>query len=169
MTGQIVVSRRDGVLTAPNGVKWRVVRGKTLADADHPAVAANPRDWAPIEITLTVDQSGPDVGSSDRDATLDELRSALEDARGEQAELEETLSQRDAELSRLAEGLAAAGVALPDDRQPGWLCDLALEAVETGLNALKEQAAFKPGVVAPPKSRRRPTPPVVTKSADGVL
>ncbi len=155
---QIVVSRRDGILRAPDGTRWRIARGKTLADARHPAVLANPGDWVPMEVTLTVEGADPAVGDSDRDTTLDELRSALEDGRNEQAELEETLAQRDAEFSRLVAGLAELGVWIPeeDDRRPGWLVDLALEAAGAGFNALKNQVSEP--TIAPPKPRKRTAP-----------
>jgi hypothetical protein len=163
----IVVSRRDGILRAPDGTKHRVARGKTLAEADHPAVLANPGDWLPMVVTLTVDgrePSGAEVpGSHEQVAQLE----------NDLAELEETLAARDAELTRLAEGLAAAGIQLPvdDEREPGWLVDLALgwidvdrASVAAGLSkpvAEPEPAAQQaPPAIAPPKPRKRTAPPV---------
>lgn len=157
MTAGIVVSRRDGVLTAPDGTKWRVARGKTLADADHPAVLANPGDWAPMVITLTVGDHEPTVDDDPR--LTPEAIGILDDLRGEIAELEETLAQRDAELFRLAEGLAARGVVLPaeDDREPGWLVDLVLAWMDRPL---------PPAVTPPPKPRKRAAPPRIPRPGD---
>lgn len=123
MTTGIVVSRRDGILRAPDGTKHRVARGKTLADADHPAVLANPSDWMPMVVELTTREAA-DYG----DAEVPGSHSQVEQYENDLAELEETLAQRDAELSRLATGLEAAGIELPaeDQRAPGWLVDLAL-------------------------------------------
>lgn len=187
MTG-IVVSRRDGILTAPDGSKHRVARGKTLADADHPAVLANPRDWTPMVVTFT-------VGDRPEGVEVPASHTQVEQFENDLAELEETLAQRDAELSRLARGLEAAGLTLPaeDERAPGWLVDLALEAVGAGLNALKAQTgsaaaraealakldkpapapeavkaeAPQPAApIAPPKSRKRTVPPITTRTGD---
>jgi hypothetical protein len=165
MTNQIVVSRRDGILTAPDGTKHRVARGKTLADADHPAVIANPGDWVPMVVTLSVADRRPGVPQdSTAAAEIDELN-------GQVTELEETLAGRDAELTRLVEGLAAAGIGLPaeDDREPGWLVDLVLAAL--GPADLRDEPAPADIVevlapIAPPKPRKRTALPLTTRTGD---
>jgi hypothetical protein len=175
---QIVVSRRDGILTAPDGTKYRVARGKTLAEADHPAVLANPGDWIPMVVTLTL---------ADRPAAAEVPGSHEQVAQFENdvAELEETLASRDAELSRLAEGLESVGILLPaeEDREPGWLVDLALgwidvnrASVAAGLRggfddpqpATPAQSPVPAGTpVAPPrKPSKRTAPPFVTRTGD---
>jgi hypothetical protein len=162
---QIVVSTRNGVLTAPDGTKHRVARGKTLADARHPAVLACPRDWSPMVVDLTVD--GPAPGDSEPVAHAHEQIAQLEN---DVTELEETLSDRDREFGRLMTGLEVAGVTLPAEeiRQPGWLVDLVLAQ-------LAERSADVPPIVvpyaeakplAPTKSRRRVVPPLATRTGD---
>ena len=164
MTRGIVVSRRDGILRAPDGTKWRVVRGKTLADADHPAVVANPGDWVPMVVTLTTgDRSAPS------DVEVPASHTQVEQFENDVAELEETLSSRDAELERLAAGLVELGVKLPaeEDRQPGWLVDLVLDEIVTARADPRWSAAPTPPVeppalatIAPPKPRKRTAPPL---------
>jgi hypothetical protein len=171
----IVVSRRDGILTAPDGTKHRVARGKTLADADHPAVLANPRDWTPMVVELS---SGTERSAATLPEGADELAEQV-------AELDETLAQRDAELSRLADGYASLGHSLPaeEDREPGWLVDLVLHELREGATAARAQAGpaaarsealtklDKPEPaaappIAPPKPRKRTSPPLVTRTGD---
>jgi hypothetical protein len=166
---QIVVSKRDGILTAPDGTKTRVARGKTLADARHPAVEAHPRDWVPVELTLTVDE--PPAG--DFDTPLGIRHEQVVQLENDVAELEETLAQRDAELTRLADGLALAGIELPteDDREPGWLVNLALGWIDidrarmaAGLHSIDVDPATARPAIAPPKPRKRTVPPLTTRT-----
>jgi hypothetical protein len=155
----IVVSRRDGVLRAPDGTKYRVARGKTLAEADHPAVLANPGDWVPMVITLTV-AGRPDLPAGDEltpsGALQPEVVERLSRMEDELAELEETLAQRDAELTRLADGYASLGHTLPveEDREPGWLVDLVLHDL-----TVSHPTAL--AAIAPPKPRKRAAPPAI--------
>jgi hypothetical protein len=174
MTG-IVVSRRDGILRAPDGTKHRVARGKTLADADHPAVLANPGDWVPMVVTLTsgTERSAAALPRGGEPAGDDELREQV-------AELEETLAARDAEMLRLADNLAARGVDLPaeEDREPGWLVDLVFAWMDRPLGRPDEPDVAvawpspdgpnvtSPEPPAPPRGRKRTSPPLVTRTGD---
>ena len=121
MTG-IVVSRRDGIATAPDGTKYRVHRGRTLADARHPLVAAWPNDWTPMTVDLTVD-GDPSPGAP-TPAELEQLRDDL-------AEAEEAAEDALAQLATIAAGLAERGYELPaeDEREPGWLAGAVLELI----------------------------------------
>lgn len=179
MTQQIVVSRRDGILTAPDGTKHRVARGKTLADADHPAVLANPRDWVPMVVTLTLDDGDRPERSAatlpgDLDTPLGVQHEQIVQLENDLAELEETLAARDAELTRLAEGLAELGVKLPaeDDREPGWLVDLVLDAIVSAQATHFREVGIVPAApepappIAPPKPRKRTAPPLTTRTGD---
>jgi hypothetical protein len=175
MTHEIVVSRRDGILTAPDGTKHRVARGKTLADADHPAVLANPRDWVPMVVTLTL---GDRPRAGDLDTPLGAQHERVVQLENDVTELEETLAARDAELIRLADQLAARGVELPaeDDREPGWLVDLVFEWMDRFGTAAygkgrDDEAAADPvappaAVLAPPRPRKRALPPLTTRTGD---
>ncbi len=164
MTG-IVVSRRDGILRAPDGTKHRVARGKTLADADHPAVLANPQDWIPMTVALTVADRPEAPSGAEVPATHEQVAQFENDV----AELEETLAQRDAEFVRLVDGLSAAGVTLPaeDDRRAGWVVDLVLDTLgRLGSDSLpsfiedpEPPQPAGPAPIAPPKPRKRTGPP----------
>lgn len=126
---KIVVSRRDGVAREPSGTLHRIHRGKTLADADHPLVLANPNDWSPMVVELSLPTTGRATLADDGTPASPEQITQFEN---DVAELEETLGQRDAEMRRLADGLAEHGIELPaeDDREPGWLVDLALASLD---------------------------------------
>jgi hypothetical protein len=114
----IVCASRDGVLRAPNGEQFRMVRGRTLADARHPAVVANPDAFMPVQVELSIEDADP---------------GHLEDYFAvEQAELEEKLQQAEAEatayraqLVTIADIVMAAGRVSPgtDTDQPGWLAE----------------------------------------------
>ena len=135
---QIMVSRREGVATAPDGTKYRVHRGRTLADARHPLVVAWPADWAPMQVELTVEE--PVTAADGAPADLEEL----EELRNDLAEAEEVRDAALEQLGRIADGLAERGYVLPldEDRGPGWLAGLAL--------GLLDEAATRPSLPAPP-------------------
>lgn len=138
---EIMVAKRDGVATAPDGVKYRTHRGKTLADARHPLVQAYPHDWSPMEVALTVDGTAAEPQHED-----------VEGLRNDLAEVEEVAEARGLELNRLAAGVEARGVKLPaeDDRAAGWLVDLVLDA----LDALAGGRPAAPTLVPPPRAPR---------------
>lgn len=151
---ELVVARRDGILTAPDGTKYRLARGKTLADARHPAVAASPQSFAPMKIELSVEDDEPSPA-------------AASDASEELAEVE---SERDAyreQLVVIAAGLADRGVTLPleDERSPGWLADAVFAALDAqpsrGDRGETPVAPEQPAAGATArKPRKRLTPPV---------
>jgi hypothetical protein len=156
---EIVVSKRDGIVTGPDGVKHRVYRGKTLADAAHPIVQAHPNDWVPMHVELALPGAHVPPAAShaeqlQHDNDLDVLRNDL-------AEAEETAETLTAELTRLAGGLATRGYELPDedDREPGWLVDLVLRSLDEAPPA---------GAVPPPKPPRAPKPRVGRPSDAGL-
>jgi hypothetical protein len=51
----LVIATRSGTVTAPDKTMFAIVRGKTVADARHPAVLIDPRNWMPFEVELKVD------------------------------------------------------------------------------------------------------------------
>jgi hypothetical protein len=158
---EIMVSKRSGIAVGPDGVKHRVHRGKTLADARHPLVQSQPNDWSPMQIELNVE--GDDAHAAVDEAALEELRSDL-------AEVEELAEARGSELQRLADGLAARGLTLPaeDDRAPGWLVDVALEAVDLAQHdVVLTRANPEPAPVAAVPAPRAPRAAKPKPRADG--
>ena len=137
---KIVVARRDGTLRSPGGERFRLHRGKTLADARHPAVVAFPEDWRPVEIDLPINDAA-DVEVPAAEVTEDELA----ELRTELAETTETVEHLGAQFRRLIEGLAERGIELPEDeaREQGWLVGLALAAIDRaqGVRELTEAPA----------------------------
>jgi len=161
----IVVSKRDGIAKAPDGTKYRVARGKTLADARHPVVEAYPHDWVPMVVELSVDDDAPASAA----ANSGDLHDRLGQAENDLAEVEELAEHRGAELLRLAQGVEGLGYVLPDeaDRYPGWLTDLVLGALpvrapapsELPVDAPAPHSATEAAVVAPPRATRKPRTP----------
>jgi hypothetical protein len=133
---EIMVSKRDGIAKGPDGTKYRVARGKTLADAAHPVVVAYPNDWQPMRVELSVESPGVTVGDVE----------ALEELRNELAEMEETAQVLSGELTRLLDGLMARGYKVPaeDDREAGWLVEFALGALDQARTAATTAADVAP-------------------------
>lgn len=150
---EIVVSRRDGIATGPDGVKYRVHRGKTLADATHPVVVANPGDWTPMRVELTAEAAAGPVNTAGTE---------VDDLRNELAEIEEAAERYGAELKRLAIALQTRGATLPaeDDQTPGWVVDLALAMLD-GIGPAETVPAPKT-----PRGRGRTGPKLVPPSDD---
>lgn len=113
---ELLIARTNGVLRAPDGTQYRVVRGKTLAAATHPAAAAYPEAFMPVEIHLP----GPDGAA----------HSAVE-ADTKVRELAEALDEQTAQTDALVEQLTRIGALLDerglldgvDRERPGWLAD----------------------------------------------
>lgn len=123
----IVIAKRSGMLRAPNGERFRLAKGVTLADARHPAVVAFPEDWRPVDVALSVnDAADSDVPAAE--ITEDELA----ELRTELAEAHETVDHLGAQFRRLIEGLVARDVELPEDeaREQGWLVGLVLDTLD---------------------------------------
>lgn len=138
---QLVVAKRDGVIKGPDGTMHRVYKGKTLADARHPAVEHTPQAWMPMEVALPVAGDAPagNLGHGEASAVL---VAELVDARTEAADYL-------ASLAEVVEVLAELGYPVPteDDRAPGWLAE-AVRAALTGA---------APDDVPPPKAARART------------
>jgi len=156
---EIVVAHRDGILTAPSGEKFRLVRGKTLADARHPGVRMRPESWGPVVIELSVDDPEPS-DSSDTDARVSELLASVEQAEAE----------RDGyrvQLAAVADVLGQRGL-MPLDAGSveGWLARAVAEAIDRSAAALPTAPA--PTEVAPPRGARarRPKPAAVAPAAE---
>jgi hypothetical protein len=117
---QIMVAQRSGILRAPDGKQYRLVRGQTLADGRHPAVTGSPASWRPMHVELAVDDSAdcPPDGFDQSDQI---------------AELEETAEQYRSALQAVADLLDERGLLAGVDReQEGWLLDRLGELLPPG-------------------------------------
>lgn len=54
---EVVIARRNGVLTGPEGERIAIRAGRTLADADHPVVALYPKVWIPVNVALRTNRA----------------------------------------------------------------------------------------------------------------
>jgi hypothetical protein len=61
MTTEIVVATRSGLVSGPDGTKFRLVRGKTLADARHPIAEQFPELFAAHTIDLPIERGVVDA------------------------------------------------------------------------------------------------------------
>lgn len=143
---EIVVAYRDGILTAPSGEKFRLVRGKTLADARHPAVRMRPESWGPMVVELSVDDP-TEPSDPDRDAKLDDLRASIEQAEAERDGFRTQLAAVATVLGARALLPANAG-----DHE-GWLAEAVAAAIDGSA------AALPAAPVKPPRGAR-PRKPV---------
>jgi hypothetical protein len=56
---ELLIARRDGVIKGSDGALYRTVRGRTLAEAAHPAVKAAPQAFMPVRIDLAAEAADP--------------------------------------------------------------------------------------------------------------
>lgn len=136
----IVIATRSGLARHPDGGQFRLVRGKTLADARHPLVTAYPELFAPHTVDLPVDEPEADQGGYR------------------------------AQLAAIAEGLHERSLvpADVDTEAEGWLATLVLGLVDR-LAVLDEAPSSDPEEpvrepAALPKARGRRAPRVAPSS-----
>lgn len=146
----IVIATRDGILTAPSGEKFRMVRGKTLADARHPAVAAYPDNWMPVEVDISVDdpeQADPGQLEDDFATELAEATAEAEEYRAQLVAITDVLMSR---------GMVPAGT---DTDKPGWLAEAVTVALDTLIHAPHDSGSEPDDVPPPPAPRKRTARP----------
>lgn len=140
---EILIAKRDTVLVTPGtGEKFRLIRGRTLADARHPAAAAYPENFMPVQIELNCND--PDhSGDEDPAEVVEEYR----------ARLHEALALADsyrAQLTRIVDELMSRGLMPADidtDRE-GWLVEVVAGVLDE--RVVTSEADF---VLPPAKAR----------------
>jgi hypothetical protein len=123
----VVIATRSGIVTAPDGSKHRLVRGRTLADARHPAAVAFPEMFA--QHTIDLPYAGPDDAEAERDGYRQQLATIV-----------------DAVTVR---GLMPADV---DMGVEGWLVGVLSELLDRCADPVAPPAAAKRGPGRPRKS-----------------
>jgi hypothetical protein len=161
MTTEIVVATRSGLAEGPDGAKYRLARGRTLADARHPLAAAHPELFAPYTIDLPYEgdeassAAGADGYKGPDAQVLEDARASLEEAQG-------TAELYRAQLAAIADGLHERGLvpADLDTEREGWLAELVFAVID------RQQAGAEPQVEAPtvepgplPRPRKRAARP----------
>lgn len=119
----IVVATRSGLAASADGSKYRLARGRTLADSRHPLVQEHPELWAPYHIELSVDEPEGDAAAE---------RGDVPSWPEKVAEVEQVADGYRAQLAAIAEGLYARGLVPADvdtDRE-GWLADLVFAVLD---------------------------------------
>lgn len=135
---EIVVASRAGILRAPDGEQFRLVPGKTLADARHPGVLANPDSFMPVEVELSVDD--PEESDPRR----------LEDAETEAESLRQV-------LTTISDGLEVRAL-IPegtDTAKSGWLVETLFAFIDTAISADGHTMDGQLEAVPPPAPRPR--------------
>jgi hypothetical protein len=149
----IVVATRSGLAVGPDGTKYRLARGRTLADARHPLAQAHPDLFSAYTIELSVDdpEAGGDPAAERGDVAtgahkVGEVEAVAEDYR--------------TQLATIAEGLYARGLvpAELDTDRPGWLAELIFAVIDAPATAAVDEPDDAPEAPAPdslPKPRKR--------------
>lgn len=149
MTTQIVVANRSGLAVGPDGAKYRLVRGRTHADARHPLAQAHPDLFSPYAIELPYEGDEAPEGSE----TLDDLRGSLDSVK------QVTEGYR-AQLAAIADGLHERGLVQADLDMTveGWLAELVFAIIDRQQTGAAPTPA--PELPTPPRKRaaRRPAP-----------
>lgn len=151
----IVVATRNGLAEGPDGAKYRLARGRTLADARHPLAQAHPELFAPYSIELSVDEPDGDAAAERGDVSSwpDKV-----------AEAEAVADGYREQLAAIAEGLHARGLvpADLDTTVEGWLAELVFAVID---GPAPEQAdppaaakAAEPADLPKPRKRAAPRP-----------
>lgn len=145
---EIVVASRDVTLWDPNtGEGFRIVRGRTLADARHACVTSFPDNWSPMTVDLSVeDDTVSRETAAEADAAASQLAGELFDARTEADAYRE-------QLAAIADEVIRRG--LPeyfgiDTEHPGWL----VEVVTRALSESDQGAPADEPVPAPARPKR---------------
>lgn len=109
---ELLIARVDDVVRGTDGALYRVRRGKTLAEAAHPAVQAAPRAFMPVQIHLPAPDGAPGNQRESAEADVAETTELRADLR---AAVEALTAIRD---------LLANRDLLPPESElakPGWL------------------------------------------------
>jgi hypothetical protein len=145
---EIVVSKRNGIITAPDGSKYRVVRGRTFADARHPVAKAYPDSFMPYKIDL------PYEGDDEHDGPSAAERGDGETWPGKVAEAESVAEGYRLQLATIVDGLQTRGL-MPvdvDTEREGWLVEVLFGILDAGVDPVAPPAAPRRAPGRPRKS-----------------
>lgn len=136
MSAGLWIATRDGVIRNPeSGEQYRIVKGRTLGHPGHPAVAAYPENWHPLDIELDVPDADPEADG---------------DARAEADGYREQLAAI-VELLRERELVGFAGVSADHE---GWLVETLRAVLDA--STVSEPAEPSDEPVAAPRTARKP-------------
>jgi len=144
MTSKLMIARRDGtVRNTETGERYRLLKGRTVADAEHPAVKLYPEAFMPLTVELRVEDEQRAVSDPESDGDLAE----------ELAEVESERDYAQGVLRGLAEALAERGLVDRDNppNHEGWLAETLLAAID---RAAAPTVSEVPAGTAAPKPRR---------------
>lgn len=148
----IVVATRDGILTGPDGTNYRLVRGKTLGDARHPAIAAYPDNFMPVEIELSHDAEAADPGHLEDDFAVE-----LAELQEEKAQADEAANGYMSQLAAIADLLAERGMVPDDTGTEGWLTRAVAAALDRDVSReTSPTPADDEDDIPPPVAARKP-------------
>jgi len=158
----VVIATRSGIVTAPDGTKHRLVRGKTLADARHPLAVAYPELFAPHTVDLAVDD----------ELELGESATGRDDVptwKDKVAEVEQTAEGYREQLAAIVEGLHDRNLvpADTDMTRPGWLAELLFTILDGPAGEPEPEGKHPEAPVGDlPKPRKRAARPRPAAVAD---
>jgi hypothetical protein len=168
VTTRIVVATRSGLAVGPDGSKYRLARGRTLADARHPLAAAYPEMFAEYAIELPYEGDEPSSpAAGDGNLAQGEATAGLV------ADLADARAAADsyrAQLAAIAEDLYGRGLvpADVDTEREGWLAELIANILDrsrvedpVAKGDAPEAPTVEPGPL--PRPRKRAARPRVTE------
>lgn len=144
MSTEVVIATRSGLVSGPDGAKFRLVRGKTLADARHPIARQFPELFAPHTIDLPYEGDEPAADAVDLPEGVESV-----------AELVTLANDMREQLVRLRDGLVERGIVgangadLPT--HVGWLADEVFAALDADLDPVAPPAPPRRGPGRPRK------------------
>jgi hypothetical protein len=137
----VMIATGEGTFKCSDGSLYRIERGRSTADAEHPLVREFPNAWAPFAVHFGAPDSGTVPADPERDEKLEELREELTQA-------SETIDSYRQVLSTISDGLEVRGLLVGvDTSRQGWLVDAVFAALP-GCPAPTPEAPSEPAEVS---------------------
>jgi hypothetical protein len=120
----VMIATGEGTFKCSDGSLYRIERGRSTADAEHPLVKEFPNAWAPFAVHFGAPESGTVPADPERDEKLERLRAEL-------AEVSEAIESYRQILSTISDGLETRGLLTDvDTHVEGWLVTAVFGALD---------------------------------------
>jgi hypothetical protein len=120
----VMIATGEGIFKCSDGSLYRIERGRSTADAEHPLVKEFPNAWAPFAVHFGAPESSTVPADPERDEKLERLRAEL-------AEVSEALDHYQDIYSTISVGLRERDLLKGVDvSAEGWLVAAIFAAVD---------------------------------------